>query len=105
MRGAVAEINSKRIPVKLDAPELADGKSVISAAEDANVATGLYFPIGSFSGEVNAQKLGTLCPDLTPRVMPVEYQGKFFGIMAGPVRVGQKPSLQRKIKAAEFYDA
>ena len=101
----VSEINSKPIPVKVDALEPADGKSVIRAAEDAVLVGGLYFSLGSFRREVNAKKLAVLCHDLSPAVMPVEYQGKtFFRVVVGPVRVGQKPSVQRKIKAAGFYD-
>ena len=72
----------------------------------ADLAAGLYFSLGSFRSENNAQKLAALCPDLTPGVMSVEYQGKtFYRVVVGPVRVGHKPSVQRKIKAAGFYDA
>jgi len=105
-RAAVSEIKSKPILVKMDAPELTDRESVPGPAEDANMVAGLYYSLGSFRSEGNAHKLTTLCPDLTPAIMPIEHQGRtFFRVVVGPIQVGQKPAIQRKIKAAGFYDA
>ncbi len=77
---AVSEIKSKPILVKFVALEPTDSKPVVGPVEDANLAAGLYYSLGSFRREVNAQKLATLCPDLTPVVMPIQHQGRtFFG--------------------------
>ena len=97
------------IPIALASPTVVDDRDSTRVRGKVGVnipASSLYYSLGSFKTERQAQKSADLRPNFTPSVMTAEIDGKtVYRVVVGPVKPEDRSAMKRKIAATGIHDA